>query len=62
MSSKLMATIAAAVPLLIGVSYRLGNDRKLSVSVSWKHFSNANLYSDNDGIDLPVVLNVGVRF
>jgi len=31
-------------------------------TVSWKHFSNANLYDDNDGIDVPLVVNVGVRF
>jgi lipid A 3-O-deacylase len=32
------------------------------VSLSWKHFSNADLFSDNDGIDVPLVLNIGVRF
>ena len=46
----------------VGVAYQLKNDRQMKVSVSWKHFSNANLFSDNDGIDLPVVLNFGVRF
>jgi len=32
------------------------------VAVSWKHFSNAGIYDDNDGIDVPLVVNVGVRF
>ncbi|WP_299598394.1 acyloxyacyl hydrolase [uncultured Microbulbifer sp.] len=34
----------------------------LVVMVSWKHFSNANLFSDNDGIDMPFVINVGLNF
>ncbi|MFV8782811.1 acyloxyacyl hydrolase [Microbulbifer sp. SA54] len=34
----------------------------LVVMVSWKHFSNANLFSDNDGIDMPFVVNVGLNF
>jgi hypothetical protein len=45
-----------------GASYQLENDRELVVSLSWKHFSNANLFDENDGIDLPLVLNIGVRF
>lgn len=32
------------------------------ISFSFKHFSNANLFKDNDGIDLPFVLSVGMRF
>jgi hypothetical protein len=46
----------------IGASYRLKNDRQILISISWKHFSNANLFSENDGIDLPVVLNFGLSF
>lgn len=46
----------------VGASFALKNDRRAIVSVSWKHFSNANIFSDNDGIDLPVVLNFGVQF
>ncbi len=46
----------------IGVMYELENDRQAIVSFAWKHFSNANLFSENDGIDLPVVLNIGVQF
>ncbi|SHF36425.1 Lipid A 3-O-deacylase (PagL) [Microbulbifer donghaiensis] len=34
----------------------------LVLMVSWKHFSNANLFSDNDGIDMPFVVNVGLNF
>ncbi len=46
----------------IGALYKLQNDRQASISISWKHFSNANLFSENDGIDLPVVLNFGILF
>jgi len=46
----------------IGATFRLRNDKRALVSIAWKHFSNANLFSENDGIDLPVVLSVGVRF
>ncbi len=46
----------------VGASYRLKNDRLAIFSISWKHFSNANLFSENDGIDLPIVLNFGVSF
>jgi hypothetical protein len=35
--------------------------KKTMLMVSWKHFSNANLFSDNDGFDVPLVLYVGVR-
>jgi hypothetical protein len=46
----------------IGAAYVLKSERQIIVSVAWKHFSNANLFNDNDGIDLPVVLNIGVQF
>jgi hypothetical protein len=42
------------------IEYREG--REIHLSVSWKHFSNANLFSDNDGIDVPFVFTFGVRF
>lgn len=32
------------------------------VTVSWKHFSNANLFEENDGIDVPFVISGGIRF
>lgn len=46
----------------IGATFRMDNDKEAVVSIAWKHFSNANLFSENDGIDLPVVLSIGVRF
>jgi lipid A 3-O-deacylase len=36
--------------------------KKTLLMVSWKHFSNANIFSDNDGFDVPLVLHVGLRF
>jgi hypothetical protein len=32
------------------------------VAISWKHFSNAGLFEENDGIDLPLVLSLGMKF
>ncbi len=46
----------------IGVNMFFREDRHATVAFAWKHFSNANLFSENDGIDLPVVLSVGIRF
>lgn len=48
----------------IGVGLQIHQDknRQIIVALSWKHFSNANLFDDNDGIDLPIVLNFGIRY
>lgn len=46
----------------VGALIQLSGNRQAMISVSWKHFSNANLFEDNDGIDLPIVLNFGIRF
>ncbi len=46
----------------IGATIKTRNNTELIIALSWKHFSNANLFDDNDGIDLPVVLNFGVKF
>ena len=32
------------------------------ISVSFKHFSNANIFSKNDGFDFPFVLSFGTKF
>jgi hypothetical protein len=45
-----------------GFQLRPGAERPTIVAVSWKHFSNAGLYSDNDGIDVPFVISVGMTF
>ena len=45
-----------------GASFKMRNDSEAIVALSWKHFSNANLFDENDGIDFPLVLNIGVRF
>jgi hypothetical protein len=37
-------------------------DNSWFVAVSYKHFSNADLFSPNDGIDLPFVLTLGQRW
>ncbi len=46
----------------VGVQLNPGADRRGVIAVSWQHFSNANLYRYNDGIDVPLVINVGMAF
>ena len=46
----------------LGAIIPLKNGREAIVTFSWKHFSNANLFDDNDGIDFPFVLTFGLRF
>lgn len=46
----------------VGVNMFFAEGRHATIALAWKHFSNANLFSENDGIDLPVVLSVGIRF
>lgn len=44
-----------------GAYFNLGANTRGTATLSWKHFSNANLFSDNDGIDLPLMLNLGLE-
>ena len=44
-----------------GVRFATRSGRESSLSISWKHFSNANLFPDNDGFDLPIVVSFGLR-
>ena len=44
-----------------GAYINLGRGRRGSATISWKHFSNANLFNNNDGIDLPLMLNLGLE-
>jgi hypothetical protein len=46
----------------VGLTLNFPNQRQGLLSLSWKHFSNANLYSKNDGIDIPLVLSLGLKF
>lgn len=48
----------------VGLGYEvdLGNNRALLLQASFKHFSNANLFHDNDGIDIPFVFSLGYKF
>ena len=47
-----------------GVGLKIQNNRgyEWDARLAWRHFSNANLYDDNDGIDIPVVISVGASF
>lgn len=44
-----------------GAYLNLGQSRRGSITLSFKHFSNANLFNNNDGFDLPVMLNLGLE-
>lgn len=48
----------------VGVGFKkdISIDESISIQVSWKHFSNANLFSDNDGIDIPLAVSIGYKF
>ncbi len=46
----------------VGAIIKTRNNTEAIIALSWKHFSNANLFDSNDGIDLPVVLNIGIKF
>jgi hypothetical protein len=46
----------------VGFTIRRIDNKVFTMSLSFKHFSNAGLFDDNDGIDLPFLLNVGFLF
>ena len=46
----------------VGVKFKSSSGSERDLRIAWKHFSNANLYSDNDGIDVPLVLSFGMKF
>ncbi len=48
----------------VGIGYRkqlVGNNAML-LQLSWKHFSNANLFDDNESIEVPFILSLGFAF
>ncbi len=45
----------------IGVLFKTKSSKENFVFLSWKHFSNANLFSENDGFDFPVVIGFGLK-
>ena len=46
----------------VGVMINTRKNAEVIIALSWKHFSNANLFDENDGIDIPFVLNFGIQF
>ncbi|GAA5215068.1 hypothetical protein GCM10025776_10140 [Corallincola platygyrae] len=46
----------------IGAGVYFGKDLNWLASISYKHFSNANLFNENDGFDVPIVLTIGRRW
>ena len=46
----------------LGVLFKTKSSKENFIFLSWKHFSNANLFSNNDGFDFPVVIGFGLKF
>ena len=46
----------------VGVKFKSSRGHDRDLRVAWKHYSNANLYSENQGIDIPLVLSFGMKF
>jgi len=45
-----------------GFAIRMQGGRSALIRISWRHISNANLSSPNDGIDVPFTISLGVRY
>jgi hypothetical protein len=45
-----------------GITVDLPKGRHALINVTWRHISNANLSSPNDGIDVPFTVKIGVRY
>ena len=45
-----------------GLIFKTNSNKENFLFLSWKHFSNANLFSENDGFDFPVVIGFGLKF
>ena len=46
----------------LGILFKTKSNKENFLFLSWKHFSNANLFSKNDGFDFPVVIGFGLKF
>ncbi len=48
----------------VGVGFKkdISTNESILLQISWKHFSNANLFSENDRIDVPFVVSIGYKF
>lgn len=41
---------------MVGAGLQFGSERQYELNLAWRHYSNANLFKDNDGWDFPVTL------
>jgi len=44
-----------------GVLFKRKSSKENFLFVSWKHFSNANFFSENEGFDFPIVIGFGLK-
>ncbi|MFT4756882.1 MAG: hypothetical protein ACI91R_001532 [Vicingaceae bacterium] len=40
----------------------MGKERKLNTEVKIGHYSNGNLFTENDGVKIPLTVNLGYTF
>jgi hypothetical protein len=45
-----------------GVGIELRGGRQAILTMSWRHFSNANIASPNDGFDFPFTITAGIKY
>ena len=41
---------------MVGAGLRFGHEFRYELNLAWRHYSNANLFKDNDGWDFPVTV------
>ena len=46
----------------MGLGLFMGKNRKLNAEVNINHYSNGNLFPDNDGVKIPLTFMVGMTF
>lgn len=46
----------------IGVGLFMGKERKLNTEIKIGHYSNGNLFTKNDGVKIPLTVNLGYTF
>jgi hypothetical protein len=44
-----------------GILFKRKSSKENFLFVSWKHFSNANFFSENEGFDFPIVIGFGLK-
>lgn len=46
----------------VGMTRQVMGEKEIMVQISWRHFSNANLFEENEAFDVPFVFSLGYSF